>query len=79
MRTIIEYFSRNHTFAYLTTFMFILIGISTVFTIKRDTFPSFDLGVLTVLTRYPGASAEDVELSITNKIEKELKKLTGVE
>jgi len=79
MRTIIEYFSRNHTFAYLTTFMFILIGISTVFTIKRDTFPSFDLGVLTVLTRYPGASAEDVELSITNKIEKELKTLTGVD
>ena len=79
MRIIIEYFSRNHTFAYLTTFMCILIGISTVFTIKRDTFPSFDLGVLTVLTQYPGASAEDVELSITNKIEKELKTLSGID
>ena len=79
MRTIIEYFSRNHTFAYLTTFMFLLIGVSTVFTIKRDTFPAFDLGVLTVLTQYPGASAEDVELSITNKLEKELKTLTGID
>ena len=50
--------------------MVILAGVSTVFTIKRDTFPSFDLGIMTVLTQYPGASAEDVELSITNKIEK---------
>ena len=79
MYAIIEYFSRNHTFAYLATFMVILAGVSTVFTIKRDTFPSFDLGIMTVLTQYPGASAEDVELSITNKIEKELKTLTGID
>jgi len=79
MYAIIEYFSRNHTFAYLATFMVILAGVSTVFTIKRDTFPSFDLGIMMVLTQYPGASAKDVELSITNKIEKELKTLTGID
>ena len=38
-----------------------------------------DLGESHVLTRYPGASPEDVELNVTNKIEEELKSITGID
>ncbi len=31
-----------------------------------------------ITTAYPGASPEDVELNVTNKIEKELKEVTGI-
>jgi len=33
---------------------------------------------LLITTAYPGASPEDVELNVTNKIEKELKEVTGI-
>jgi multidrug efflux pump subunit AcrB len=34
---------------------------------------------MTVTTRYPGASSEDVELNVTNKIEEQLRGVRGIE
>lgn len=47
-------------------------------TIKRDSYPEVEFGELLITTAYPGASPEDVELNVTNKIEKELKEVTGI-
>ena len=47
--------------------------------IQRDNFPSVDLLEMTITTRYPGASPEDVELNVTNKIEEELKEVDGID
>ncbi|GAJ20260.1 unnamed protein product, partial [marine sediment metagenome] len=44
--------------------------------IKRDIYPQVDFGVMNIMTRYPGASPEDVELNVTNKIEEEMKTVT---
>jgi multidrug efflux pump subunit AcrB len=38
-----------------------------------------DLGEVIIETIYPGASPEDVELNVTNKLEDELKNVTGIE
>ncbi|MCP4263132.1 MAG: efflux RND transporter permease subunit, partial [Planctomycetes bacterium] len=46
---------------------------------KRDLFPEVDFGEMLISTRYPGASPEDVELKVTNKIEKEVKEVTGIQ
>ena len=46
---------------------------------KRDFFPNVDLDQLVITTRYPGASPEDVELNVTNKIEDELKGVDGLD
>ena len=46
-------------------------------TIKRDSYPEVEFGELLITTAYPGASPEDAELNVTNKIEKELKELEG--
>jgi len=59
--------------------MTIILGISTLVGIKRDSYPSVDFGIVKIMTHYPGASPEDVELNVTNQIEKELQTVTGID
>ncbi|UCF78360.1 MAG: efflux RND transporter permease subunit [Candidatus Eiseniibacteriota bacterium] len=79
MRSFFKFFAERHLLAHLITLMTILLGVSTLTQIKRDIWPEVDLGVMIITTRYPGASPEDVELNVTNKIEEELKGVTGIE
>ncbi len=64
--------------AYIITIMIILLGSSILIDIKRDVYPAVDFGIVQVMTRYPGASPEDVELNVTNKLEKEIQTVTGL-
>ena len=59
--------------------MIIILGISTLMGIKRDIYPDVDFGMMHIMTFYPGASPEDVELNVTNKIEEEIKTVTGID
>ncbi len=79
MKSFFRFFAERHKLATLITIMTILLGLSTLVGIKRDTYPHVDFGMMVVVTRYPGASPEDVELNVTNKIEEELKYVTGIE
>ena len=72
MKSFFRFFAERHTLAILFTLMILLLGLKTLSTIKRDTMPKVDFGELFIVTRYPGASPEDVELNVTNKIEEEL-------
>ncbi len=73
-----RFFAERHLLAYIITLVIILLGLSTLATIKRDSFPSVEFGEVLVTTTYPGASPEDVELTVTNEIEKEIKDVTGI-
>ncbi|MFC1747878.1 efflux RND transporter permease subunit [Pseudomonadota bacterium] len=73
-----RFFAERHLLAYVITLVMILLGLSTLATIKRDAFPSVEFGEVLVTTAYPGASPEDVELTVTNELEKELKEVTGI-
>ncbi len=79
MKSFFRFFAERHILATLITVMIIMLGLSTLIGIKRDIYPQVDFGVMIIQTRYPGASPEDVELNVTNKIEEELKSLTGIE
>lgn len=79
MKNIIRFFAEQPTLAYVMTFLIVFLGISSWFVIQRDNFPSVDLLEMIVTTRYPGASPEDVELNVTNKIEEELKEVDGID
>jgi len=78
MKSFFRFFAERHILATLVTLMIVMLGVSTIIDIKRDTYPQVDFGVMIITTRYPGASPEDVELNVTNKIEEELKSVTGV-
>ena len=79
MNSFFRFFAERHKLATLITIMIIVLGISTLMGIKRDIYPDVDFGMMHIMTLYPGASPEDVELNVTNKIEEELKSVTGIE
>jgi len=79
MKSIFRFFAERHMLAYLFTMMIILLGLSTLVGIKRDNYPAVEFGIMRVMTRYPGASPEDVELNVTNKIEKEVQTVASLD
>ena len=79
MKSFFRFFAERHKLATLLTVMVILLGISTLMGIKRDIYPEVDFGMMHIMTFYPSASPEDVELNVTNKIEEELRTVTGID
>ena len=79
MRKIFEFFARRHILATLFTLGILMLGFNSLRTLKRDQFPEVDIGEVVITTVYPGASPEDVELNVTNKLEDELKNVTGID
>jgi len=79
MKKIFDFFTRRHMLATLLTIGIVLLGINSLRTLKRDQFPKVDIGEVVITTAYPGASPEDVELNVTNKLEDELKNITGID
>ena len=73
-----RYFVERQLLAYMITFSAILLGLTTLTTIQRDSFPRVEFGEIIITTAYPGASPEDVELKVTNEIEEELKDVSGI-
>lgn len=61
MAAFFRYFAERNLLAYLITFLIVILGISSLITIKRDSFPEVEFGELLISTRYPGASPEDVD------------------
>ena len=79
MHSFFKFFAARHKLANLFTIAVLLLGFYSLSYIQRDRRPHVDFGQMTVTTRYPGASSEDVELNVTNKIEEQLKGVRGIE
>ena len=79
MKKVFEFFAKKHVLAILITVMIIFLGIRTILTIQRDVYPSVDFGEMVIETSCEGLSAEDVEKTVTNKIEKELRSVSGIQ
>lgn len=63
----------------LLVIIFVLTaGLYSYFSIARETQPTVDIPMATVMTVWPGASSVDVENLVTNKIEIEIKSLDNV-
>jgi len=78
MEKIFRYFSKNHVLATLMSIMVILFGGYSLMNINRDINPQVDFGRMIITAVFPGASPQDVELNVTNKIERELKGVSGI-
>lgn len=78
MRSIIAFFYRQHLFGNLITVLLILIGIYSVFTIRKDLFPKVEFDITVITAVFPGASPEQVEKLIVNPIEQSLKEVDGL-
>lgn len=79
MKALIRFFVERHLLANLLIVIILVLGIASAMRIKRDAWPNVDLDELIITTRYPGASPEDVELNVTNKLEDQLTNVDGLD
>ncbi len=72
MIRLLEFFAARSIVANIFTLGVIALGIGILTTLKLSEYPDISLGETRVTTIYPGASPEDVEVNVTNKLEREL-------
>ena len=69
---------RNRTTVAVLGLIIILMGGYSYLSLPREAFPDIPIPQVLVSTTYEGVSPEDIETSITMKIEKELNSIRGV-
>lgn len=79
MRGFINYFIKYGVAANLLMFGILILGIISMFNIKSTFFPETESRIIAIQIVYPGASPEEIEEGVIQKIEENLKGLTGVE
>ena len=75
----IGYFARHPTAANLLMLVFVLLGALAIPQLQRETFPQFESDTIRISASYPGAPAEIVDSSVTQRIEAEIGGLPGIE
>ncbi|HRU05085.1 MAG TPA: efflux RND transporter permease subunit [Candidatus Brocadiia bacterium] len=69
---------KNSTTVWVLMVLILVVGAYSYVTLPREAFPDVQIPIILITTPYRGVSPEDVETSITMKIEKELAGLKGV-
>ncbi len=58
--------------------LIVLAGVYSIFKTPVELFPNLNIPIVNVITHYPGASPEDMEILITRSVENELRGIQGV-
>ena len=56
----------------------LVVGAFSAFTLRREVFPQFELEIVLVSVPYPGASPDEVESGICQKIEEAIRSVDGI-
>ncbi len=78
MNSLIQFFLQRSMLVRLLFLSVFAFGLSQMFNIQKEGFPAVDLNKIIVNTVYPGASAEDVELNVTTKLEDNIREVDGL-
>ncbi|MFS1419664.1 efflux RND transporter permease subunit [Vibrio splendidus] len=74
----LAYFANRQFLARIITVMVLLTGAMSLMQLKLQEYPDVAMDTAEIETIYPGATAQDIELNITNPIEKELRSVDGI-
>ncbi|MBT8101486.1 MAG: efflux RND transporter permease subunit [Gammaproteobacteria bacterium] len=75
---IIAWFATNHVAANLLMLFIIVAGIISLFTIRKQTTPDFELNTVRVQVAYLGAAPQEVEEGVVVKIEEAIQDIKGI-
>ncbi len=75
---IIAYFARNPVAANLMMIFIIVVGIASYFSIQKQMFPAVERNYINASIAYRGASPQEIEESITIKIEEAVKDIAEI-
>jgi multidrug efflux pump len=69
---------KNRTTVWVLSFLILVFGLYSYFTLPREAAPDVPIPIILVSTVYEGVAPQDIESAITIKIERELAGLKGV-
>lgn len=75
----IRFFATHPTAANLLMILLLALGLVTLPTLKRETFPDFTAQEVQAQILYPGASAEDIEEAICQRLEDAVDAVTDID
>lgn len=79
MKGLIAWFARNGVVANLLMILIVITGVLTLPDLKKEVFPDFAVGVISVSVSYRGAAPEEVEEAVCVRVEEALQGLEGIE
>ncbi len=78
MRSIVRWAVRNSPAMNTLLVALLVVGFGSVFLLRRESFPNFDIDIVLCSVPYPGATPEEVERGICQKIEEAVRPISGV-
>ena len=79
MQKLAEICVRRPVFATMLVLAMTVIGAFSFFSLGVDRFPKIDLPVISVITANPGASPQEIETEITDRIEGTVNTVSGID
>jgi len=73
-----KFFLENRAFTYFLVFLSLIAGTYAVLSIPKESTPEITLPIAVISTPFFGASAEDVETLVTNKIEDRVESVSDI-
>src|SRR3989441_165096 len=78
MQKLAEVCIRRPVFASMIVLSLVVVGAASYFRLGVDRFPSVDLPTVTIRTELPGASTEEMETQVSQKIEEVVNTIQGI-
>lgn len=79
IRSLIELFVKHHILANILIAMTLMGGIVAFYSTKKSFFPTTKMNSITIQVVYPGASPEEMEEGVTQKIEEAIYNIAGID
>src|SRR5688572_1282850 len=79
MRALVDLFVKRPVFAAMLIATFVVVGVFSYTRLRVDRFPSVDLPTVSVRTQLPGASVEEVETLVSQRIEEAVNTVDGID
>src|SRR5918997_871682 len=79
MQKLAEICIRRPVFAAMIVLSLVVVGASSYFNLGVDRFPSVDLPTVSVRVALPGASAEEMESEVTQRLEEVVNTVEGID
>ena len=79
MQWLAEVSVRRPVFASVLVLSLIVVGLFSYFKLGVDLYPKVDFPLITVTTRQTGAAPEEIETEITDKIERAVNTIAGID
>lgn len=78
MRRLVQWAVHNSPSMNTLVIAILIVGMGSAYMLRREQFPEFKLDMVTVSVAYPGASPEEVEQGVCQKIEEAVRSVDGI-